>query len=428
MIIYAQFASRSKKTDDTVKVEVSGDDGAVSVNVSVKNGTAAVAAPTAAQMAEILDNNKKTGSVTIDVSGIGEKVTVVSIPSETIKAFDKAIGDDQKGLTVKMPDSTVTFDPVALSAIAAEAKGTDIALTVEHMAESKLTDSQKTAIAELDVQAVYDVYLQSGGKRISSFNGGNASVRVMHKVKEGQRPGAIIVWYVAENGEKTKVPTIATKTFVTWTASHFSNYVVAYDETQSGVCPQDETCPMALYDDLKLNGWYHDGIHFVLENGIMTGIGKTTFAPYDKTNRAMMAQILWNMEDGPAAGYDISYTDVPETSWYAKAVRWASGVGIMEGYGKGQFGPKDNLTREQLVTILYRYAKSKDAGFGNEKASLSGYADASSISSWASEAMSVMVAKGIITGRSETKLAPKESASRAEIATIVMRYFMEAEM
>ena len=182
----------------------------------------------------------------------------------------------------------------------------------------------------------------------------------------------------------------------------------------------------APFNDLDKTKWYADGIRYVLENGIMSGYGNGTFAPNDNTSRAMMAQILFNLEGGKSASDAMSYVDVNNADWFAEAIRWASAQGVMGGYGNGVFGPNDDLTREQLVTIMYRYAKNKGINVSvGEDTNILSYNDAFDVSEWAIPAMRWAVGSGLITGRTASTLNPKDKATRAEIATIIMRYCEE---
>ena len=116
------------------------------------------------------------------------------------------------------------------------------------------------------------------------------------------------------------------------------------------------------------------------------------------------------------------FNDVTEKDWYAMAVSWAESKGIVTGYGDGKFGPNDVLTREQFATILYRYAKMKGLGFTGTWAFQLSFDDASEVSDWAYEAICWMTMQGIINGVGDNKLSPKGSATRAQVATMLMRY------
>ena len=416
----------STPTSAEITVEVSSDEGSVTVSATVEGNTATITAPTAEQIAEITDRAGETGAVTIDLSSLPETVTAVSIPAETVKAISEAMEDSGKGLTIKLPGSTVTFDPAALAAIADQTDGKELKLCVEPIAESKLNAKQRDAISELDVQAVYNVYLLSGGKRISDFGGGTATVEVSYPVSDGKSPGGYAVWYVADTGEKTEMPTTATRKTVKWTVPHLSSYVLAYDEEKAKECPRDETCPMAAFADLDPTAWYHDGVHFCLENGMMNGVGNGLFDPGGATSRAMIVTILWRLEGEPKATGANPFTDVADGQWYTDAVIWAAENKIVEGYEDGTFRPTANITREQLATILYRYAQSKGQSFTGAWMFLLDYPDAVEISEWADEAMHWCVMNGIINGK-DGKLVPCGEATRAEAATMLMRFQSEAE-
>ena len=137
----------------------------------------------------------------------------------------------------------------------------------------------------------------------------------------------------------------------------------------------------------------------------------------------MIVTMLYRMEGEPEAGASATFKDVPAGQWYTEAVNWAFANGIVNGYSADIFGPDDNLTREQLVTILERYAKYKgmDVSKG-EEAYLTGYGDAAAISDWAVKAFRWAVDAGIIQGVTDTRLSPKTSATRAQVATMLMRY------
>ena len=412
-----------------ITVPVSGDSASVSVSASVSGATATVKAPTTAQLDKVIGESVKTGEVTIDVSGLHRNIATVSIPTETVKAIEKAVNDpdnDAGALTVKLTDGSVTFDAKALAAITDQAKGGTIQLNLDGITESGLRTAQKTAIKDMDVQAIYDAYLTSNGQRISDFKGGKATVTVSYTLKDGQIGRGVVVWYVADDGKTAEVPTAYNDKTVSFTVEHFSNYVIAYDAERAAACPQDSTCPISAFTDADPTAWYHDGVHYVLENGIMSGLGNGQFAPNDTTSRAMLAQILYNMEGKPAIRSGIPFEDVSESDWYAMAISWAESNGIIGGYGNGKFGPNDDLTREQLVTIMYRYAKNKgiDVSVGEDTNILS-YNDAFDVSEWAIPAMQWAVGNGLISGRTASTLNPKDKATRAEIATIIMRYCEE---
>ena len=156
----------------------------------------------------------------------------------------------------------------------------------------------------------------------------------------------------------------------------------------------------------------------------MTGKTATIFAPSESLARAQFAIILHRMNGTPAVDYTARFRDVGEGAWYTDAILWAADPGVVTGYSNGNFGPGDNINREQMAVMMYRYAAYK--GYDTSvKADFGQYQDAGRVSDFAQEAMQWAVGEQIITGKyNETQLDPQGNASRAECATIMMR-FME---
>ena len=402
-------------------VSMSGDDGTIEIDAAVSDGTAAITAPTAQQMEVITDKAGETGSVTIDLSSLPAEVTAVSIPAETVKAISEAVEDNGEGLIIKLPESTVAFDPAALSEIVKQMTDSDLKLNVDPIIEIELNAKQKEGIAELDVQTIYDIYLTSNDKRITDFGNGRAVIELAHKAKPEQKVSGFTVWYVAEDGTMEKNPTSATKDSVRFVVKHFSTYVLAYSDPIE--CEKNENCPMSAFTDLDMTSWYHDGVHWALENEIISGYGGGKYGPDDATSRAMIVTMLHRFEGEPKVAGELAFTDVEEGTWYSEAIRWATENGIVSGYGDGKFGPNDPLTREQLATILCRYAKYKgiDTSAGELKP-LNSFNDAATVSEWAVKSIRWAVDSGIINGVGNGTVSPKTSATRAQVATMLMRY------
>lgn len=178
-------------------------------------------------------------------------------------------------------------------------------------------------------------------------------------------------------------------------------------------------CPAEDFSDLGTTKWYHDGVCYVLREGLMNGIGDGKFAPYEQLTRGQLVTILYRLEGTPdVSGLENPFEDVPTGRYYTDAVIWAANTGIIKGVSETVFAPNDAITREQIATILYRYTGAEAV----EADALKCYSDASSIAAYARDAMNWAVAKGLIAGTSHTTLAPKDTASRAQIATILMRY------
>ena len=211
-------------------------------------------------------------------------------------------------------------------------------------------------------------------------------------------------------------------------ASETTTLPVETNETpvvSAAACPKDASCPLAAFSDLDPSAWYHDGIHFCAERGIMNGFSDGTFGPQKIVSRAQLAMILWNLEGRPAADAELTFKDTDENGWYAGAVRWALQKGILTGYGADAFGPNDVLTRQQLAAILYRYQGAAAPSDASEK--LSAYEDAAQIGAYARDALAWAVGAGLIQGTTPVTLNPRGNATRAQTAVIITRCLSNAK-
>jgi len=174
------------------------------------------------------------------------------------------------------------------------------------------------------------------------------------------------------------------------------------------------------FADVEDHHWFDDAAQFVSSREIMSGTGDNTFSPDDEASRAMIAVILHSMENDPEHAFDGSFDDVGDT-WYTDSVHWAAENGIMTGTGDGNFGADSSVTREQLAVTLFGYANKKgiDTSVG---ASLDGFNDADSTAAWAKEAMEWAVHMGLFSGKDGGMLDPTGTATRAEIAQILMAF------
>ncbi len=184
---------------------------------------------------------------------------------------------------------------------------------------------------------------------------------------------------------------------------------------QEAVAPKD--LPFA---DIQKTDWYYEAVSYVYQKGLMTGTAAETFDPERTTTRGMIVTVLHRMEGAPTAE-GTGFQDVTAGAYYTDAVLWASAHGIVNGYGNGSFGPDDPINREQMATILYRYAACKGYDV-SERAELISFRDAGQISGYATEAMSWANACGLIQGLGDGTLSPEGSATRAQIAAILMRF------
>ncbi len=190
-----------------------------------------------------------------------------------------------------------------------------------------------------------------------------------------------------------------------------------------GACPRDETCPIWPFADASPTAWYHDGVHFVLERGLMNGVSPDAFRPDASTTRAMVATILWRLEGSPPVDYLLPFTDVAADTWYTEAVRWAAAEGIVLGTSATTYDPEDPITREQMAAMLYRYAQYKgyDVSVGEDTNILS-YADAFDSSGYAVPALQWACGAGLLEGVGGGRLVPGGTATRSQAAVMLHRF------
>ena len=188
-------------------------------------------------------------------------------------------------------------------------------------------------------------------------------------------------------------------------------------------CPRDHTCPLSNFTDLDPKEWYHDAVHYCLDEVIMNGMEAHRYMPNKPTSRAMLTMALWRAEGRPDAVGNGSltrpYKDVPSTEWFYRPIVWATRTGVVNGYSATAFGPNDNITREQVVTILWRHAGSPTPRSQNLP-----FYDDWATSSYAWNAMCWAHENGIINGRPNRILDPRGKAKRVEIAEMMKNYLL----
>lgn len=189
--------------------------------------------------------------------------------------------------------------------------------------------------------------------------------------------------------------------------------VVKEEGKQEEVKPE----PVKTFADVEKDVWYSEAVDYVLKNNFMKGESETEFKPENNMTRAMLVTVLYRMAGEPETEKETDFNDVAKDSWYKNSVMWATEKGIVAGYEDNTFKGDENITREQLALILYRFAKGEEA-----KDNISEYEDAEEISDYAITALNWAVENKLINGVSEKRLAPKETATRAQIALIIMRY------
>lgn len=325
------------------------------------------------------------------------------------KAVEQLVQAKVEVLSVDSDFGSVSLDQKALESVSKQAQSKNLSLNIAK-AETKLNEKQKQAVGEAPV---YDITLLSGGKEVKNFDGGRLTIELPYTLKTGEMPNKVAVWYVDDRGNIEKMEAmynVKTKTVI-FTTTHLSKYVIVHENWKNG------------FKDVKETDWFYPAVKYIGERDLMKGVGADSFGPDEMTSRAMFVTILHRMEGRPAAPEMFSFKDVEAGKYYADAVGWAAANGIVKGIGNDTFAPDMRITREQAAFMLQNYAlyKKMELGDGDE---LTEFEDGDAISPWALNALKWAVAQNVMTGKSETVLAPQAPATRAELAQILMN-FME---
>ena len=279
-------------------------------------------------------------------------------------------------------------------------------------------------------------------KRSSGSSGGSSSGKTTYKVttsavnnggvnaspSSAEKGATITITLSPDKGYKLDKLTVTDGSGKTVSTVKKSDTVYTFTMPASAVkvgvsyVKATETPSETKFNDVSANDWFASAVDYVTGKGMMNGTADNTFSPKANTTRGMVVTVLYRLENQPSTSA-ASFTDVASGAYYANAVAWANANGIVSGYGSGKFGPNDKVTREQLAAILYRYAQYKkyDVSVGEDTNILS-YDDAQSISSYAIPAIQWACGAGVVTGKSGSKLDSKGNATRAEVAAMLMRF------
>ncbi len=368
-----------------------------------------------ADLGSVVKKAEEKGSVSIDVSG-KKDVDTVSLPKNAVSAF--AESEKIKTLSIACQDATLTFDDKALDA-AAEKMNADtdrLSVSAKRVQPDSLSEEQKKAVGGDAVILSVSVSLKhydAGGNETGSEAihelGGKLEISFPYEMKEGQTENTTALYFLADDGTLTLMSFVYRDGKIMLTTEHCSYFAAEY-------------CPCLAFADVDINGWYKNAINYVLDKKLMNGVGPTEFKPGGTTTRAQFVTVLGRLAGAKVSqDADTGFSDVVNDGWSAGYIKWAAENGIVKGYENGTFGQYDEITREQMAAILYRFAKYQGRGVSAFK-ELSAYADSGRVSSWAREAMSWACAEGLIAGVGEARLDPSGKATRAQMATILMRY------
>ena len=266
---------------------------------------------------------------------------------------------------------------------------------------------------------------------LSSSGGGGGSVTTKYTLSFDTNGGSDIAKVTKEKGTTVDlgqyVPTREGYTFAGWysdealtqkvTSVKLNGNTTVYAKWTENAVP-----PTLPFTDVKSGDWFYEAVQYVYDKGMMTGVSADRFAPASTTTRGMIVTILYRLENEPAVSGELPFTDVEAGAWYADAVAWAAANDIVNGTSATTFAPNSPITREQMATMLYRFAQYKGMDAVTLQEHLTGYPDGDQVSDYAIPAMNWAVGQGLIAGMENGTLVPQGSATRAQVATILMRF------
>ncbi|MEA4954720.1 MAG: S-layer homology domain-containing protein [Pseudoflavonifractor sp.] len=398
---------------------IAGGTGRVSFSAEITDTSAEIAISDD-DLQTILNNaiSGGNGNITVDLSSL-DGVDTVIMSVGTLAAFNG--NSSVSELKIQGSGFGVTLDAAALSAVVKEAGSEDdkLMLRVAGAAPPSLTQAQGAALESspeplLHLRAFLEQYdskgMSTGEKELYKLSG-QMTVSFAFKLEEGQSSDNLAVSYLDDEGNSAYQNSWYSGGTIYFITSHFSTYFI-------------ETCAIAAFKDCDLNAWYHASVEYVLSKGLMQGTGEDSFEPTGIMTRSMLVIVLWRCSGASDTTLQNPFSDVPGEAWNTDAVAWAWSEGIVLGYDAARFGFSDALTREQMVTILYRFAQYRGTATSGPSSDLSAYSDTGDISDWARDAFSWAVSTDIVKGGGNKLLSPKSYATRSELASVLMR-FME---
>ena len=427
--------------DDPVRkvvVPVFGDENRVKVYAELDGTKATVEDIKDEVINTVIGDEVETGIVHVDLSNLGQTIKKAVLKKTTLDKIADAINDsnnDTTGFEIDLTTAKVRFDAAATLELQEQAKGSTLWLVVDDVKKYTLNEDQKATADTLNVAKIIDAYLVSDGLRLCTAESdglgyGKARVMLPYKLKEGETPAIYTVYYLDEEGvlqELDAVYNIDEGCFE-FDLEHFSNYIIAYTEDKAESfdymkCPQDTTCCIYPFWDSDPLAWYHDGVHYCIENGLMVGYPDHSFRPLGGITRAEIAMTLWRIEGCPVVNDAPGFEDVSADAWYTDAVRWASAKNVMEGFEDGLFHAEQAASREMLADVLYAYANTKGKHLSASEAQNPAltYIDTEAVSELMKESVFWCTQNGVITGIPDGSFEPQRITRRAEAAAMFQR-------
>ena len=385
-------------------------------------GDKAIVTTTESNIKDAISKAEKENTNSIVISSADTKDATNITLEIPVSAAQNIAENSNLSLEVETASGNVSISNETLNSIV-EQVGTDenLKVTVEITSADKVLESVSEESAKtitenveksiLENAVIVEVNITSGDKHVRSFGGNKLTVDVPVDGKGHNEGKHYKVHIVSADGKMDttfgKCVSKGGKLVIKVDTTHLSSFIVT----------DIETCP---FGDVP-NHWAYEAVKYVYANSLMQGTDEATFAPDENMTRAMLVTVLYRMANPEEKANNHNFADVPEGQWYSDAVAWAAENDIVSGVSENKFAPNEDITREQLALIIYRYAKIQ--GFDvTETSNLEGFNDAKDVSDWALDAIKWANSVTLVNGTSETTLSPKDTATRAQVAAILMRF------
>jgi hypothetical protein len=320
-----------------------------------------------------------------------------TVPAELTSAAEKAeipITFESGDMSLHMPSGVVT-----------QAKGKEITV---HLEMNPTLNEEQAEAADGRPAVSVKVYF---GSELQSQLSTPITFAIKYDLAEGEHFSGLILMYLNPDGTLTEISSWYEDGYLYGTLPHLSILVIAYDPELVWENP---------FSDVSQRAWYYPAVRYAFKGGLMNGLSESVFAPDADMSRAMFVTILYRMEESPGENLpDSPFGDVNDGAWYYDATRWAADAGIVLGDDKGRFNPNQPVTREQMITMLFRYLQAEDDADAD---AVSRFKDSAAISSWAEAAMFWAAKEQVVTGFPDGTIRPAASVTRAQTAQIIMNY------
>jgi hypothetical protein len=414
----ADFGSSSRPPTPTTEIQTDG--GTVTASVTVQPTSTAggleltlPAGPVGQAIDQALEQIGESGDggVEVDIHATGGRNAEglqATLPASVLgAAVDKGVD----ALNILTDGIRLSFDAGTLETLSDRSGGEDVTIALRKTPHEELPDEQRRSVS--DDSLIFTVNTTTPSGRIDGA-GVSIGVSVPYTLRDGQSPDSIVVCYVDNAGNITKVPTFydAETGMLTFVIPHLSVYAV-FDTWVADAINK-------VFADVSASDWFYGDVKYVYTNKLFMGTSEIAFSPNQGMTRGMFATVLYRLAGEPAYSEVSAFKDIPENEYYAIPVAWAAAQNLVKGYSDERFGPNDPVAREQMALILMNYALSTGLDV-SDAADLSAFIDAESVSDWAERAVSWANAAGLLNG-SGGKLMPAGNATRAEVAAVLHRF------